>query len=156
MRARRTAPDAGFTLIELTVVVVIVATLAAIAVPVFMGQRVRAIDATVMSDLKSLAQGAENYFAREQRYPGAAADFAWGATVSTTRGNEFVAFSDQVTGYVVFGKGAGSTTVFVLSSYEGSGPRSTDLVGLPVTGPGAGQFGPAQPDLGSTTAIPVP
>jgi prepilin-type N-terminal cleavage/methylation domain-containing protein len=52
--ARRPAPDDGFTLVELLVVVIVIAILSAVAVPVYLNARSKAIDAAVKSDLKTL------------------------------------------------------------------------------------------------------
>lgn len=53
--------ERGFTLIELLVVILIIAILAAIAIPAFLAQRQKGWDAQVQSALKNAAQAVEGY-----------------------------------------------------------------------------------------------
>jgi prepilin-type N-terminal cleavage/methylation domain-containing protein len=66
--------DQGFTLIELLVVIVIVGILAAIAIPVFLSQREKAVDASMESDLKAMATAQESFYTDGQEYTETVAD----------------------------------------------------------------------------------
>src|SRR3981081_2918035 len=58
----------GFTLIELLIVVVIIVTVAAIAIPKFANTKEKAYLASMKSDLRNLITAEEAYFAASVKY----------------------------------------------------------------------------------------
>ncbi|GAB3598961.1 hypothetical protein GCM10027586_01350 [Kineococcus gypseus] len=102
--------DQGFTLIELLVVMIIIGILAAIAIPVFLNQRKKAVDASIKSDLKTIATALETNYTDTGAYTaptGTAPDLTVGTdTVKVTNGNTFVFTAVDTTGFCLAGSAA--------------------------------------------------
>jgi type IV pilus assembly protein PilA len=82
--------EEGFTLIELLVVIIIIGILAAIAIPVFLSQRSKGYDASMKSDLRTVAQEVESANVDNQDYTltnFAGAKAAAAATITAPSGN---------------------------------------------------------------------
>ena len=66
--ARWRSDEAGFTLIELMVVVLIIAILLAIAIPTFLGSRAKAQDRAAQSNLRNALTAEKTYYTDGQTY----------------------------------------------------------------------------------------
>jgi type IV pilus assembly protein PilA len=106
-RLRTRTTDDGFTLIELLVVMIIIGILAAIAIPVFLNQRQKAVDASMKSDLRNIAHEEFTYYVDAGDYTALTgtpqAYQVSGSNVSTSKNN-------TITVTRVDGAGAAVTT----------------------------------------------
>ena len=100
---RKEEPEAGFTLIELMVVVLIIAILIAIAIPTFLGARKRAQDRAAQSDLRNALTNEQVAYTDNQAYEANAANMKtmepsldWGGKITIVVGNSSIGTNDMV------------------------------------------------------------
>jgi prepilin-type N-terminal cleavage/methylation domain-containing protein len=111
--------DKGFTLVELLVVIVIIGILAGIAIPLFLNQRQKGVEAGIKSDLKAAATVQETYFVDEGEY---AADLAalQGAGFTATEENKItVGLVDGGDGFCIAGTNDGADKSWHYNSLTG-------------------------------------
>jgi type IV pilus assembly protein PilA len=116
MRKSMAEKDQGFTLIELLVVMIIIGILAAIAIPVFLNQRKRAVDSSIKSDLRAIANQMETYSTDTQAYV-AVTQASAGAPVPVGSDNVKVSGTNIYTVKLLDSAGAVTTTVANATGY---------------------------------------
>jgi type IV pilus assembly protein PilA len=91
IRKAQEESEGGFTLIELLVVMIIIGILAAIAIPVFLNQRKKAVDTAGKSDVSTLGKEVATYYVDNTADPTVAIDATAG---SATLGHYLVNAAD--------------------------------------------------------------
>ena len=122
----RTQDEKGFTLIELLVVILIIGILAAIALPAFLGQRVKGQDSEAKSNVRNLVSHVESCFTDNETYAGCETSLTsanTGLPIGTGSGEVSITGTPTVTNYTIVGTSKSGNT-FTYAHASGTNTRT--------------------------------
>jgi prepilin-type N-terminal cleavage/methylation domain-containing protein len=111
---------AGFTLVEVLIVIAIIGILAVIAIPQFISYRSRSVDAQMKSDLRNAAVAVESYYTKKNVYPSSMDEiegFGFQPTEGVTLTLDIVSPNSYT---ITAAKPGGTQATFTFSSANGS------------------------------------
>lgn len=130
----------GFTIVELLIVIVVIAILAAITIVAYNGITNRAVEASMKSDLQSNASGVENDKASDGSYPVAGSDANQGEGLVSS-GNNSLTYIEKPYGYCIQASNPQSDKTYIVKSSTGEITEGTcDVVVSTLAGSGAAGF----------------
>jgi type IV pilus assembly protein PilA len=120
----RAGDQKGFTLIELLVVILIIAILAAVAIPTFLNQRGKAYDSNAQSMVKNMQTAEETYATNNNgTYTGTLSDLtSIDPSIQTANGVSptILSGASSTTGYSVAATATNTGDAFTISEANGS------------------------------------
>lgn len=108
---------AGFTIVELVVVIIVMGILAAIVVALYEGIGTRAYDVSIQSDLENAKTDLELFYKKSSQYPNTETELNSGVGFIESQGNTMT-YSKKPYGYCLYGSNPEAENTFMVRSID--------------------------------------